>query len=374
MTQKNIIHETVANHPGKKLIIFGAGNGGLYVYYHALEYGVQTAYFVDNQKAGSEFCHREVRSPYDLMYENPEEILIIIGVNQSNALKSIISQLEGMGLKKGEHFVIPEFGSLYAPADYLDPLLAYSRMDDLPGFKVNRSTAEKPLKIFCLGGSTSDWSFGGYRCWGDFYCQILAENGIAADFYNGAMAGYHSSLELLKLIRDVIPMKPDVLLILNGVNDGNQYPLAHHPMHHAYTGKVFERFAAPENASGLEINGAIKGVLYGPDDDTSALETYFRNMRMMKTLCDEFKICFFPVLQPTKTFQKAVIPDMPLVKFYSEAVTNLALHTFIADGTQWLGEGENMYFDYIHYNENGNRKIAQKFFELTLPALKELKK
>ena len=58
MTQKNIIHETVARHPEKKLIIFGAANGGLYVYYHALECGVQAAYFVDNRKAGGEFCHR----------------------------------------------------------------------------------------------------------------------------------------------------------------------------------------------------------------------------------------------------------------------------------------------------------------------------
>ena len=374
MSNTDTIQKILSKHPGKKLVIFGAGNGGLYVHYHALEAGAATAFFVDNTKAGTTFCRLPVLSPYDLMYEDPEKLLVIIGVNQQNAVAEILEQLAGIGLQEGFNVEVPEFGNMYAPADYLDPLLAYSRMDDLPGFKVNRSTTEKPLKIFCLGGSTSDWSFGGYRCWGDFYCQILAENGIAADFYNGAMAGYHSSLELLKLIRDVIPMKPDVLLILNGVNDGNQYPLAHHPMHHAYTGKVFERFAAPENASGLEINGAIKGVLYGPEDDTSALETYFRNMRMMKSLCDEFKIRFFPVLQPTKTFQKAVIPDMPLVKFYSEAVNALALHTFIADGTQWLGEGENMYFDYIHYNENGNRRIAQKFFELTIPALKELKK
>lgn len=372
MSQQNVISKIISRHPGKKLVIFGAANGGLYVFYHALECGVEAEYFVDNNKAGTFFCRKEVRYPCDLMYEDPDKLLIIVGINQSDAVKSVVEQLEGMGFVCGENIELPEFGELYAPADYLDPLLSYSRMNDLPGFKVTRSTGKNPLKIVCLGGSTSDWSFGGYKCWGEFYWNMLNEAGVNADFYNGAIAGYHSSLELFKLIRDVIPLKPDCLLLLNGVNDGNQSPLPRHPMHHSYTGKTFECFINKERTSELQINGEVNGVLFGIEDDSSAFEVYQRNMRMMKVLCDEFKILFFPVLQPTKTFQKSVIPDMSLEKFYSEAHEKLP--PFITNGINWLENEENVYFDYIHYSEIGNCKIAKKFFDLTVHSLKELKK
>lgn len=373
MTAQNTIHRLLNQHQGKKLVIFGAGNGGLYIHYHALECGVQTAYFVDNHKAGETFCRLPVLSPFELMYEDPEKLLVVIGVNQRSFVDSIVEQLKGMGLSEGKNFEIPEFGNLYAPADYLDPLLGYSRKNELPGFKVLHSGASDPLKVFCLGGSTSDWSFGGYRCWGDFFWRMLNDVGLAADFYNGAVAGYHSSLELLKLIRDVIPLKPDCLLVLNGVNDGNQKFLEHHPMHHSYSGKVFERFTGPGNTAGLEINGEIKGVLYGPDDDSSPVEVYVRNMRMMKALCDEFKILFFPVLQPIRKFQESLVSDMALVKFYSDAVKAVSALPFMTDGSNWLGSGDDLFFDYIHYNETGNRKIAEKLLELAFPMLKERK-
>ncbi len=373
MDKHNTIHKIISRHPGKKLVIFGAGNGGLYIFYHALECGLEAEYFVDNLKSGTEFCHKEVRSPYDLMYEDPEKLLVVVGINQQSAIRSIVQQLEGIGFVQGENFEIPEFGQLYAPADYLDPLLAYSRKDDLPGFKLTRSTGKNPLKIVCLGGSTSDWSFGGYTCWADFYHQLLENAGIAVDLYNGAIAGYHSSLELLKLIRDVIPMKPDCVLLLNGVNDGNQAPLANHPMHHAYTGKVFDKLTSLENNCDLEINSIVKGVLYGPEDHTSPAEVYLRNMRMMNSLCREFSIAFFPVLQPTRIFPGKDDWQLPLYDFYQKVTADISKYPFITDGSFWLDNQRLLYFDYIHYNEVGNRILAEKFFTLTYPVIKELK-
>ena len=308
------------------------------------------------------------------MYEDLEKLLVIIGINQQSAIHNVVEQLEGMGLIQGKNFEIPEFGQLYAPANYLDPLLAYSRMDELPGFKLSRSAGKNPLKIVCLGGSTSDWSFGNYTCWAEFYRRKLENAGIAADLYNGAVAGYHSSLELLKLIRDVIPMKPDCILLLNGVNDGNQSPLAGHPMHHSYTQKVFDKFKCPENNSDLEINSAVEGVLYGPEDDTPPVEVYLRNMRMMYSLCKEFSIAFFPVFQPTGIFPGENPWQMPLYDFYEKVSAVINQYPFITDGTLWLDNSLPLYFDYIHYNEAGNRILAEKFFALTYPVLKELKK
>ena len=46
MDNRNTIHRIIARHPGKKLVIFGAGNGGLYIFYHALERGVEAEYFL----------------------------------------------------------------------------------------------------------------------------------------------------------------------------------------------------------------------------------------------------------------------------------------------------------------------------------------
>ena len=374
MDKQNTIHKIISRHPGKKLVIFGAGNGGLYIFYHALERGLEAEYFVDNLKSGTEFCRKEVRSPYDLMYEDPENLLVITGINQQSSITSAVQQLEGMGFIQGKNFEIPEFGQLYAPANYLDPLLAYSRMDDLPGFKVTRSPGKNPLKIVCLGGSTSDWSFGCFTCWAEFYRQYMEDAGISVDLYNGAISGYHSALELLKLIRDVIPMKPDCVLLLNGVNDGNQSPVAGHPMHHVYTGKVFDKLKGQADNSDLEINSALEGVLYGPEDHTSPAEVYFRNMRMMDSLCREFSIAFFPVLQPTGIFPGKNDLQLPLYDFYEKVTADIGKYPFITDGTLWLDNQLPLYFDYIHYNENGNRILAEKFFALSHPVIRELKK
>lgn len=374
MDKHNTIHRIISRHSGKRLVIFGAGNGGLYIFYHALELGREAEYFVDNGKVGTQFCHKEVRSPYDLMYEDTENLLVIIGINQQNAVRSAVQQLEGMGFIQGENFEIPEFGQLYAPANYLDPLLAYSRMDDLPGFKLTRSTGKNPLKIVCLGGSTSDWSFGGFTCWAEFYRQLLENAGISVDLYNGAIAGYYSSMELLKLIRDVIPMNPDCILLLNGVNDGNQTPVPGHPMHHTYTQKVFDKLSSMENNSDLEINSAVEGVLYGPEDHTAAEEVYLRNMQMMNSLCREFSIAFFPVLQPTGIFPGKNDWQLPLYEFYQKVTALVSKYPFITDGSKWLDNQLPLYFDYVHYNEAGNRILAEKFFALTYPVIKELKR
>ncbi|MFD0916462.1 acyltransferase family protein [Pseudahrensia aquimaris] len=93
-----------------------------------------------------------------------------------------------------------------------------------PGFGVHRPKQGDYFKIVVLGGSTSDpylavrrkeppWSLFLYN-----HCRKTGNCGI----WNGAVGGFGSNQDLLKFIRDVVPIKPDLVVSLHGSNELNR--------------------------------------------------------------------------------------------------------------------------------------------------------
>jgi hypothetical protein len=76
------------------------------------------------------------------------------------------------------------------------------------------------LKILITGGSTSDIATHPTN-WPQKLHDLFLKNHINATIYVGAIAGYSSGQELLKLIRDGISLKPDIHLSYSGVNDAD---------------------------------------------------------------------------------------------------------------------------------------------------------
>ena len=50
-------------------------------------------------------------------------------------------------------------------------------------------------------------------------CDYLCEHNIPFELYNGGLEAFNVSQELLKLIRDVTELKPDICISYSGVNN-----------------------------------------------------------------------------------------------------------------------------------------------------------
>ncbi len=215
--------------------------------------------------------------------------------------------------------------------DTLDPLLSHAYSVDylkrgMPefwvseGFVAYANPAEKNrLRIFALGGSTTepyfmmranDPSSYSHESWPFFLQQRLDALGIPAIVFNGGVAGYSTNQELLKLLRDVLPLQPDIVLSLSGVNDqGFAHSDKLHPMIHPHQARTFAALAAPPPPTRFLPNtGALARhllapepplhVSLGPEVRTAPWTQWERNLRLMHAACSEMGTPFLAFRQP----------------------------------------------------------------------------
>ncbi|NVN89001.1 MAG: hypothetical protein HXX11_00235 [Desulfuromonadales bacterium] len=310
----------------KSFIIYGSGARGI-VFYEALRLlGYNAAYFVDKAaKEGMTICGLPVYEPLKIMYENYNDIFVAIAAQSPTEL---ITTLEGLGLEPEKHFGIIFDASLndgiHMPtANELDFFLGYGRSSEIPGFQLLSSktsdacNCNQSIKIITLGGSTTDpdvmdlfeWNDdalqkSSHGSWPRHFQKILSNFGIDACIYNGGIIGYSSAQELLKLWRDGLSISPDVVIVLDGFNDGLSF-LSHknHPKHHSH-------FAAIENVinpllshktqcsdyHGIET--VYEQISYGIESSKSRWQEWHENHRIMSAFCKEFGIEYLAFIQP----------------------------------------------------------------------------
>lgn len=85
------------------------------------------------------------------------------------------------------------------------------------GFYTHGSPSESKKRIVVLGGSTSDAGLFGnaIASWPEY----LARKRDDVVIYNGGVGGFISAEECLKMIRDVVHIKPDLVISYSGIND-----------------------------------------------------------------------------------------------------------------------------------------------------------
>jgi len=213
----------------------------------------------------------------------------------------------------------------------LDPLLGHAYDVDflqqgMPTFHVSEGFVayadpadRNRLRIVALGGSTTEPYFMmrqndptsySHESWPFFLQQQLDALGIPAVVFNGGVAGYSTNQELLKLLRDVLPLQPDVVLSLSGVNDqGFAHSDKKHPMVHPHQARTFSTLAGAREPSRLLPNTialarnllapqAPLEVTFGPEVQTAPWTQWERNLRLMHAACDEFGVSFLAFRQP----------------------------------------------------------------------------
>ena len=197
---------------------------------------------------------------------------------------------------------------------YLDPHLGYAHehatdraLGDgqwLPGFVIyGDAMAEDAFWIVALGGSTTDPIDG--NNWPKQMQEILASEGVPAVVYNGGVSGYSTSQELFKLIRDVLPLEPDLIISLSGVNDlAFLHSMPGHPMVHPYQKRLLDTITGerpviffPNARRRLQrwrtqktpAIDRVLGVNYGPNVAANHVGHWARNTRLMHAVAQASK-------------------------------------------------------------------------------------
>jgi lysophospholipase L1-like esterase len=304
-------------------------------------------------------------------------------------------------LYDGSANVMPELSFPFIPSDkytYFDPHLGYAHnpdealdQGDKPGFAVygDMDKVGKSLKIVILGSSLTDGNYA--ENWAKELYKIMISQGYQVQILNGSVAGFSSNQYLVKMIRDVIPLKPDLIISFSGLNDVGFYgALDKHPMVNSYQASLMQyltqkRSAFLPNTSGL-IDISLeniekqrqRGIIYGPEVNTTPAVQWEHNNRLMAAIAKEFKIPFLVFLEPGlgvgkyelstaeqevfNSYTKKIDINYPqkLSEFYRDARIACQLSNNSIDLSDIFAGQKNIYTDNMNPTALGNQMIAEE--------------
>jgi lysophospholipase L1-like esterase len=238
------------------------------------------------------------------------------------------------------------------------------------------------VRVVTLGGSTTDGSSGNHDWPGRLEAR-LREIGIPSVILNGGVTSYGSAQELLKLIRDVLPLKPDVVVAYDGVNDvftsETAYSVA--SLTHPYLRSIIERSLHPRrwllpNAMSLVdrgLSGLAEIKVIWPRSHGTQATNWANNHKLMHAICVEYGIRYLGVLQPAYGIGTYVASEdgkrrleqtdscrKPYKDFYAEASRIASDTEYIVNATQMFPPTGDFYIDHCHLTEEGNRIVAER--------------
>lgn len=227
------------------------------------------------------------------------------------------------------------------------------------------------LRLAVVGGSTSDNVFEPDN-WPIKLKEILESEGIAANLYNGATAGYSSSQELRLVQNYLQDIKPHFLISYSGVNECVTYKRLNNQV------TFSSGFANDQLLPNLTValskirDGRGKSRFGGCEDSDSnyLAQQWFSNMEKMKSIAEQNGVKFISIVQPSVVtlsprnieFESDIsIPDY-LLSFYDIVNQNRQANDFMIDLTHIFDGSENVYFDDCHVNEPGNGIVAREVY------------
>lgn len=182
------------------------------------------------------------------------------------------------------------------------------------------------------------------------------------EVYVGSVQGYASSQELIKLIRDGILLRPNIVISYSGINDATGIGVIDkHPM--------ITRDVEYE----LEKVGISFG--FGMENVLLPSKVWLNNMKMMRGICEELGIKFVGILEPfpfysnrrnkEKSLREAFFTSNEqrrIIAFYNSARKDIKTERNLFDYSELFAKSDIESYDYIHYRTDGNEVIAKKVF------------
>lgn len=311
-----------------------------------------------------------IESIYKLGYSGTEDKLIILhGICPENILQDReCVELAGFSLEQGNYTGLDwllradENVVLERYHNDTDLLVGGSILypDGKLGWKIYGTEKQAGIKIMIVGGSTSSEAYMPENWISKLYYKISANN-IRTTIYNGAHTGNDIVIELLRILRDVHILQPQIVISMSGVN--NLYY------------KTNENWFSIERFVGVWSRNGNK--------DAGGNETLYsfwsKNMKLMRCIANTYGAQFFGFLQP----MNMTIDDMSLHEktVYEMDGRNVGAKEF----SQWASDEDGyvnllrlfenqdeMFFDLCHYTEKGHEVIADKVYETIKPTIMEL--
>lgn len=368
---------------GKKVFVYGIGEIGrvLAEYLELLDINFGGFLIDDSDIVGKCTCSQHnVKFVEDILYESDYFVWVYE--------KKRVKRLEDLGLVSHENYLYYHgvTNTSIKRKSMLDTNLGYNYLSasKYPGVEVYGYEKEKDFKIAVLGGSTTDGNFYSFKSWPELMYEELNNKGLSnITVYNGGVCGYASGQELLKLIRDVIPLKPDMVIVYDGLNDlsmGFPYPLTN-----GYIKKVFE--FAKENIENDEDESLFIGevsICQGIEAKKDMFDAWLSNIRTMYAITKERKIRFHSFCSPMLGSKKGKTEKEKdiLLSVHSPVILNLMngsfrkrinhmveLPVYIHDFSHIFDNEKDVYMDQSHVLEKGNQIIAREIIRIILPEL-----
>lgn len=346
----------------KKIILYGAEScftNSCLSFLDALD--IEVAAVLDD--SGKE--REGVGSIYDLAYENPSNVYVIVNKAASEVEKSC-DFLDSLGFGPFNH----KYTGLYAVccrhlAYKEDITLGYVAETLLenqkyPGFRVYGKEGKADLRIVTLGGSTTTSEGGRTPCWPQLLYERFQQEGKNVTIYNGGVDGYDAGNELYKLLRDVGNLYPSLVISFSGINNISK---DEHPYVPKHLNSIFEAVFQEDYCRGLK------------NDAMSAAQIWVQQEQMMHAISTnvynaEF-VCF---VQPTYiskdvlTIEERLKYELDLsyrksaLAFRKEASQLAKQYEWMVDLQDMLDEKPQVFMDSAHVYEEGNRLIASTIY------------
>jgi hypothetical protein len=391
-TLKNAVESIL--HSQYQVIIHGANREGVELHRRLREMNIHVIYFVADIPFSDTFDSLPLRSMYDLMFETMEDkFVFVVGSYPPGSLYDA-------GWNQQSAFFIAEniqFHSLLSQGGTYTQHNVHVQLDAHLGNNIYRGEkqgiriwgnwdAQQAVKIVTLGGSTSDPFFADYSelytSWSEMLYLRLQTFIPNITIACGGIVAYASTQELLKLIRDIVPQNPDLVIDFSIVNDlfkyfsysseldGSIEKKNHHKRPFlSFPTERFYRFAQ-ENAVHNKLTEDARPVCFGVRDERNAVEFWIDTMRMMHALGQEFGFEFLGILQPNAaTYRDGAVESfytwgnptfMQRKETYQLARERIAAYPYLLDYTTIFNElDENPYMDGAHVQPHGNRTIAE---------------
>lgn len=318
---------------------------------------------------------------YDLMYLNEEKIIVFIALFEYKEIENMLIEL---GFRQTRDFVhISNSFSGHVTDKYsgFDWLLGNTFVEKVGGknyfgFHIHGNVENTSKKVVMLGNSTTDPFFYPQKSWPEMLLEKYKGKQRNVTIYNGAITDYSSTNEVIKLIRDVLTLQPDIVVSYSGVIDFREY-LSGYPYVNLNIMRTCKEWESQSN----------KEVVYGLPDHRSAYERWISNEKIMHQICGMNGIYFMGVLQPwvgsdcidaceqlkvwSDNYWQVVFPQFNQYisnagEFKERIQEDVTKYEWLYDFTNIFAgiEDVDIYFDSIHVNEDGNKIVAEKFYEI----------
>lgn len=319
----------------------------------------------------------------EVLYEENYILLLY----ESGSFRDVLKKIHELNLRDADWTSINAPQLIGHRAFMLDLNQGYtSETNFIPGIYLHGREEDAHVRIVTLGGSTTEEEIYQFRSWPRImYESHLEELGGGIILYNGGVRGYVSIQELIKLIRDILYLKPDIVVVYSGYNDMsnrkiNGFDLLYRLLEYGQD-IVYERGALYQTVK----EGIFLGV-----DSKDVIDSWVINMESMYAIAGMQNIRFHSFMQPMLVSQKIstkhgmALQKMVNAYYNADGIKNMCLfrqhgneiessHPYIHDLSGIFDE-KDVYMDQCHVWEKGNKIIADSIWGIIKPEVEELLK